>query len=56
MEQFILENGQEKKNLEKVYKYGKMDQFMKDFGIEIWQMVKDVYIMLMKIFMMEYKL
>jgi len=54
MIQFILENAQKKRNLETAFKYGKLDQYMKDSGLEIWQIVKGDYIMLMEIFMMEY--
>lgn len=54
MVQYILVNGQVIKNLAKEFKYGKMVQYMKDFGLGIWQMVKEDCIMQMVIFMMEY--
>lgn len=54
MVQFILVNGQVIKNLAKEFKYGRMVQYMKDFGLGIWLMEKEDYITQMAIFMMEY--
>lgn len=44
------------KNLEKVFRYGKMALYMKGFGLKIWLMVKEDCIMQMEIFMMEYNI
>lgn len=55
MVQFILVSGQGIRNLAKEFKYGKMVQYMKDFGLRIWLMAREDYIMRTEIYMMEYK-
>lgn len=42
-----------KRRMAKEYKFGRMDQFMKDFGQGIWLLEKEDSIMQMGIFMKE---